>query len=111
MIHRFLIAASAAALLVAAAPPSPAPASASDPAILFGAREGVRQISLSPSGDRVAFIAPGEGQSNALFIADGAGGKAPTRGFSADGKPGRLTECHWLTEKRLVCTVYLLLTN
>ncbi|MFL6856490.1 MAG: S9 family peptidase, partial [Allosphingosinicella sp.] len=110
MIHRFLVAASAIALLGAATPPAP-PVAASDPAILFGAREGVRQISLSPSGERVAFIAPGKGQSNALFIAEAAGGRAPTRVFTADGKPARLTECHWLTEKRLVCTLYMLLTN
>jgi acetyl esterase/lipase len=108
---KFLTGAAALALLVlsASASQSMQAAAVSDPAALFAAREAVRQISLSPSGKRIAFIAPGEGQGNALYTADVEGGKPPQLVFSADGKPERLTECNWVSETRLVCTVYLLL--
>jgi len=55
--------------LVAAAPVAP------DLAEAFGARESVEQISLSPDGSKIAYIAPRPGQGAALYtvnLADGA---------------------------------------
>lgn len=102
MIGRIVAAPIALLALCAAAPPA-------DPAVAFGARPGIVHISLSPSGRRVAFVAPGEGQAASLFIADAAGGKAPQRAFTADGKPERLRECNWVSETRLVCKLRMVL--
>jgi dipeptidyl aminopeptidase/acylaminoacyl peptidase len=86
-------------LLVAAGPPD-------DPPAAFGAREGVLDVALSPSGEKVAFIAPGPGRGTALYTGSTAGGAAPRRALTADGKPERLIDCGWVSEKRLVCTVF-----
>ena len=111
MIGRFCIALAALAVLpvasAPAAPAAPAAAAASlEPAVAFGARPGIEQISLSPGGTKVAFIAPGAGQSTALFTVDAAGGTPPRQALILDGKPERLTGCFWVSEERLVCRIY-----
>jgi|GEM_PF-3412983 len=108
MIGRFCIALAALALLpVASAPATPAaPAASLEPAVAFGARPGIEQISMSPSGNKVAFIAPGPGQSTALFTVDAAGGTPPRQALTLDGKPERLTHCFWVSETRLACQIY-----
>jgi hypothetical protein len=99
MFRIFSLAASAFLFLVNAAPPA-------DPPAAFGAREGVLDVALSPSGDKVAFIAPGPGRATILYTSSTSGGSAPKHALSADGKPERLVECDWVSEKRLVCTVF-----
>jgi dipeptidyl aminopeptidase/acylaminoacyl peptidase len=107
MIRNWLAALAALALLPGAAAPAGAPpAPAVDPAARFGARPGIEDISLSPSGSKVAFIAPGPGQSTILFTVDAAGGSQPRQALAADGKPERLTHCFWVSEDRLVCKIY-----
>jgi hypothetical protein len=69
---------------------------------LFGAREGVTQMSLSPMGDKIAFVAPGGGQSSTLFTVAVAGGE-PSKVFTASGAPERLRACTWVTNDRLIC--------
>ncbi|MEA3038150.1 MAG: hypothetical protein QOE79_663 [Sphingomonadales bacterium] len=113
MINRFYTAASAAVLLAVAAGPTAAQAPSAaappgDPATLFGAREGVEDISLSPSGTKIAFIAPARGQGNVLFVADAAGGSAPVATLTAGGDPERITDCGWVSDARLVCDIYML---
>jgi dipeptidyl aminopeptidase/acylaminoacyl peptidase len=116
MMKQLLLAASALALLSAEAAPSqavaapaatPAPAALADPAAAFGAREAVQQVSLSPNGTKVAFIAPGPGQSTILYTVDVAGGE-PKMTLTADGQPERLTSCGWVSEARLVCNLYMI---
>jgi dipeptidyl aminopeptidase/acylaminoacyl peptidase len=77
-----------------------------DPPAAFGAREGVLDIALSPSGGKLAFIAAGPGRSTILYTGSTAGGVAPRVALTADGKPERLLRCGWVSEARLVCTVY-----
>lgn len=77
-----------------------------DPAIMFGEREDVRQISMSPSGNKVAFVAPGPGPSTILYVSDVAAGSAPIA-LSGDGKPNRISSCHWVSDSRLVCMIYM----
>lgn len=96
---RPLFAALALLFLVGAAP-------VEDPPKAFGAREGVLDIALSPSGAKIAFIAPGPGRSTILYTGSTAGGVAPRVALTADGKPERLLSCGWVSEARLVCTVY-----
>jgi Tol biopolymer transport system component len=93
------------AMVLQAAEP-PAAAAAADQAAAFGAREAVQQISLSPSGTKVAFVAPGQGRATALFVADVGGGEAKQI-LSANGDPERLFACHWSSEARIVCSIFL----
>ena len=99
-----LLAATALALAV------PTLGHAADPAnreaALFGAREGVRQISLSPDGSRIAVLSSApEGPGTALLI-----GKLGQEGglrtiLRASGSPERLSWCRWSTDARLVCGI------
>ncbi|HEX5184499.1 MAG TPA: S9 family peptidase [Allosphingosinicella sp.] len=111
MIRNFLLGASALALLsVGSARPAiaQAPARITDPAILFGARDDVSQISLSPSGTQVAFVAPGPGPSTVLYVSAIDSDAAPKIALSADGTPSRIKECHWVSDTRLFCDLYLI---
>jgi dipeptidyl aminopeptidase/acylaminoacyl peptidase len=93
----------------AAAPAAAAPAAPvqKDAATLFGAREDVRQISLSPSGAKLAFVAPGPGPSTILYVAAAGSGADPVIALSADGNPNHIRSCFWVSDLRLVCTLYL----
>jgi dipeptidyl aminopeptidase/acylaminoacyl peptidase len=111
MFRTIVIALAGASLLPflpAAAAPAPAAAPAADQAAIFGQREDVQQISLSPSGARIAFVAPGPGPSSVLYVADVATDAAPKIALSADGKPDRIRSCYWVSESRLVCNLSLI---
>ena len=82
-----------------------------DPPAAFGVRERVLDISMSPGGSKIAFITPGPGQSTVLYTVDSAGGSAPVRAVAADGRPERLTQCGWVSEQRLICTIYFVVEN
>ena len=73
----------------------------------FGARESVSSATLSPAGTRFAFLAPTQGQGNALYTAPVDGSSAPRRVLAASGDPERLRGCGWVSESRLVCNVYV----
>ncbi|HEY1606240.1 MAG TPA: S9 family peptidase [Allosphingosinicella sp.] len=111
MIRNFLLGASALALTpFAAVQPAAAQNAAkiTDPAILFGERDDVSQISLSPGGTRIAFVAPGPGPSTVLYVSEVDSDAAPKIALSADGKPSRIDECHWVSDSRLFCDLYLI---
>ncbi len=96
---------------VAARADQGAPAAPADSAIAFGAREAVLDVALSPSGRKVAFIAPGPGRTTLLYTADVGSGAEPFLALSADGKPERLSGCGWVSDQRLVCTIYMVVTT
>ena len=77
-----------------------------DLAAAFGAREGVREVSLSPDGSQIAFMAPLEGQGSALYVAPTYGSTKPRRIAVASGAPERLGDCSWINADRLICSVY-----
>lgn len=86
------------AMLVAADAPK-------DSAIAFGAREAVQEISLSPDGTKIAYLAPGAGQGNMLYtVALGSG--EPKLAMVADGNPNRIKNCGWVSNDRVICTIY-----
>ncbi len=63
--------------------PPPAPsAPAADPAELFGVRESVEQIDISPDGQHVVYLQPGPGRSTLVVISD-FGATAAPRAISA----------------------------
>lgn len=92
--------------LAVAALPSGSAQAASDLAAAFGARESVRDISLSPDGNEVAFIAPLEGQGAGLYVVPVDSSTKPRRIAVASGAPERLGDCAWVNADRLVCSVF-----
>ncbi|APZ97727.1 hypothetical protein BWQ93_03910 [Sphingopyxis sp. QXT-31] len=89
---------------VAAALPVPA-ALAADNAALYGMRESVGDISMSPDGTQLAFIQPARDRGSVLFVASVDGGQ-PKPVFQSDGAPWKLSWCDWASNARLVCTLY-----
>ncbi len=86
---------------------SPARRALADPADAFGVRESVQDISLSPDGRRIAYLAPHQGQGSRLYTVDLATGQS-TQTTAADGRIQRLGHCGWVSAERLVCTVFAL---
>ena len=74
----------------------------------FGAREGIEDIALSPDGKQIAFVAPGTGQSSALFVVPVDKSAPPRRVTGASGSPERLTGCWWVSNARLLCSIYVI---
>lgn len=69
----------------------------------FGALESVRQISLSPDGNKVAFIAPQDDGGARLLVADLAGDGVPKPILAQRPGPETLRSCSWVLATRLVC--------
>jgi dipeptidyl aminopeptidase/acylaminoacyl peptidase len=104
---QFLATALAAGAFAASAQDAPAPAPAAakvlaTPAAMFGVRESVQAIDISPSGKRIAFVAPGPGRGSIAYVVDLPGG-APRRILERAGNPEYLSWCRFVTEARLVC--------
>ena len=97
-----------AALLAGANQPAfaqdaPAPASAKPvPAALFGIREAVQQIDLSPDGTRVVYVTPGKGRISSAFVANLAGGPHQLV-IQTGGNPEYLRWCKFASNTRLIC--------
>jgi dipeptidyl aminopeptidase/acylaminoacyl peptidase len=71
----------------------------------FGTLAGVTQVSLSPDGAKLAFVAPSKGQANDLYVVDIADGATPRRILRASGDPEMLSWCRWATDARIICQV------
>ena len=91
------------AAVIAALQPAAAPTP--EPAVAFGARENVEFIALSPDGTRLAYAIPREGQGSRLMTVD-VGATQPRHVISVDGSRQRLSGCDWVSNRRLVCTIY-----
>ncbi|MCP5384995.1 MAG: S9 family peptidase [Sphingomonadaceae bacterium] len=74
-------------------------------AAVFGMREAVLDISLSPSGDKIAYIAPAGPSAEAVFVVDLAAGGEPKPITQLAEEHAKLTSCDWATESRLVCEI------
>ena len=86
-----------------------APAVAQTPqAAQFGAREAVQQISLSPDGNHLAVVQPNGGRGAVLMIADLVKGGAMKGILRSSGNPDRLTGCHWASNSRIVCDIFMI---
>ncbi|HVM37513.1 MAG TPA: S9 family peptidase [Sphingomicrobium sp.] len=104
--YRFLCGGAAAALaLCAFSGSAQTRAGGDDLAAAFGARESVENISLSPDGTKVAYIAPRAGQGSALYTVNLADGE-PRVAAAVDGNPQRLGRCDWVSNDRLACRIY-----
>jgi hypothetical protein len=76
-----------------------------DAAAMFGARESVQSIALSPDGGRLAYLVPTQGQGSRLFTID-VGATDPKGVINVDGEQQRMNGCNWVSNARLVCTTY-----
>lgn len=74
----------------------------------FGAREFVQHISLSPSGAKIAYVAPLDDTGETLFVVDLAGDAEPRAILHNTEMQADLTHCNWATDQRLVCHLYAL---
>jgi dienelactone hydrolase len=101
-----LILATMALGLLAAPLMGQAPAAPQDLAAAFGAREGIREVRLSPDGSKLAYIVPTTGKGSAvLTVAPGPDAK-PAVALVVSGDPDRLTNCDWVANNRLICTLW-----
>ena len=99
------------AFLALAIAPWSAGHAAPDPsrdAAVFGVREYIQNISLSPDGTKVAIVRPAGTRGAALEIADPSSGKAPVVILTTSGDPERLVDCGWATTTRIVCRIYMI---
>jgi len=71
---------------------------------LFGVRETVQQMDISPDGSRVVYVTPGPGRTSAVFVAELAGG-TPQQVIQSGGNPDRLNWCNFVTNSRLICNI------
>jgi dipeptidyl aminopeptidase/acylaminoacyl peptidase len=81
-----------------------------DAAAAFGARPSSGDLSLSPDGQNLAWIAPAAtGQGAVVYSLNLAGKDAkPKAVISVSGSPERMESCDWVSNERLVCKIYLL---
>jgi dienelactone hydrolase len=87
------------------AAPAASAEAAADPAALFGVRENVEQIDISPDGRRLVYLQPGPGRGTIVYLYDLAGGGAPALVTRTDGAPERMRWCRFASNDRLVCQV------
>jgi len=94
-------------LLTAAAFASPVPAVAAehtlaDDAKAFGAREGIRSVAISPSGNELLYIVSVSGRGSVLQVINLAT-KASRNVATSDGDPESLYWCEFSSETQIVC--------
>jgi dipeptidyl aminopeptidase/acylaminoacyl peptidase len=100
-------------LLLTSIPILSTAAPAFDAAKAFGARPGIEHMSLSPDGMSIAYVAPTTGQGAVVYVQSLAKG-APLASkpiLGAAGKPERLGSCDWVSNQRLVCRIYGVVTS
>jgi len=80
-------------------------ASANEKAKIFGVMPAVQDISLSPDGNKIAFISPGPGTQIDLYTIDLTKGISPVRVTTSSGEPDNLSWCGWVSSERLACKI------
>lgn len=100
MLKQLLFATAALCLPSIGAAQQPSPSAA-----MFGVRESVHDIDISPDGSKVVYVAPGPGKMSLVFVADLAGGR-PKPIMKSTGDPETLSWCAFLSNTRLVCRVH-----
>ena len=86
-----------------AAPASALTANAEDLAARFGARTTLLDISLSPSGNKVAYISSDNASTEILYVVDLAGTAEPVPVTRSSDANSDLDNCSWASDDWLVC--------
>ena len=76
-----------------------------DPAALFGVRESIQQIDISPSGRRIVYLHPGPGRMTIVYVHDLDSQGEPRIVVRSGGDPERFRWCNFVTDDRLICRV------
>lgn len=74
----------------------------------FGVRPDVLDISIAPSGEKIAYISPNPDGAELVYVVDlatGEGAGSPITRYAQAGAD--LTRCEWPTDERLVCRAYV----
>ncbi|WP_336977499.1 alpha/beta hydrolase family protein [Altererythrobacter fulvus] len=82
---------------------APLQAEERDLAASFGSRGTVLNISLSPGGSRVAYVAPAGPYEEMIYVLDLAGEGVPRPIALDSNHNGFLTNCDWASEDYLIC--------
>ena len=77
-------------------------------AAVFGAREHVHDISLSPDGSKIAYIASLGDTGEVVYVVDLQGAAVPLGVLNNTDDFTDLTSCNWATNERLICGAYFL---
>jgi len=103
---RFALAAAVSVFAIAGGTPAfVAAETLEETAARFGIRQTVLRISLSPSGQKIAFIEPGPQGSEILNVID-LGDKGTIEPILTNSEQrADLSRCNWATEERLVCII------
>jgi len=73
-------------------------------AIIFGARENILQVSLSPDGSKIATLEPNGARGTIVRVRDAADPEAKAVAvLTASGDPERIGWCRWSGLTRLMC--------
>lgn len=94
-----------AMLLASPALAQDAPDAPDEAARRFGTRATVLDISLSPSGTKIAYISAGPEHSEVINVIDLAGDAQIRSVLKNTEKIGDFSWCEWATDTRLVCQV------
>jgi dipeptidyl aminopeptidase/acylaminoacyl peptidase len=89
----------------ASAPQPGAAQQAVDPSHLFGVRESVQHIDISPDGRRVVFLQPGNARGTGVYVHDLDSSGQPRLIIHSDGDPERFRWCNFVTNDRLICQI------
>lgn len=81
------------------------PTKLNTPGALFGIREAVQFIDLSPDGNQIVYITPGPGRTTAAMVVDLAGNGEPQTAIMTSGSPDRLNWCRFASNERLICQI------
>ena len=103
------MAAAFAAMAIATVPAAATFAAEVDPAAAkFGAREAVGQMSLSPDGTKLAYIAPFGKDGGQVIVADLLKDGEPRTVLTSSRAAERVRSCEWSTNTRLTCGMYII---
>ena len=87
------------------APAAPAAARPATPAAMFGPRESVTRLDISPSGRYAVYVAPAGGTASTAVVADLVSGGDARPIVRASGQPERLSWCRFVSDSRLICAI------
>lgn len=80
-------------------------------ATAFGAREGIGHVSLSPDGNKIAYIVPVKGQGSRLYTVDITNAAETRVALASSGEPESLSSCEWVSDVRLICIIRVVLRD
>lgn len=95
-----------ATMMFVAAPLLAQTSASFDAAAAFGARPSVTDLSLSPDGMSIAYVSPGQGMGSVVYTLRLDNNAKARAALAVSGKPERLRGCDWVSNDRLICTVY-----